>query len=530
MSGKYGWLKIGAAVTVLAVMSAVYGRAQETDEDALIVSEELLLEDAVNGGSGTAGGPEAAEASERTDETDTADLDLEDLNLDEAVLPAAPVEEKGVPVEVTATEEAPAAEEELPAEPEAWFPEVGMKAPAETGEVGTAVEAGETESPAELPEAAPAQEEPVLDEIPVEEPAPVIPAPEKPAVEELEAEAPAAATEAPVEMREEPEEAPAIEAVEPSVEEPGGAEDLDATVEAAISEALSEGVPPPPPLEDVAGIEEPDEASEEAQAAAAEEPTVEDLGEAALLEEPAEEQPAAERPILEEAGPEEPAALAEEPAVEEKPAETETAAAEEEAAGPRVIGGMTVGKELETDLDVMMRQERLRRQAYEMHAKETLERAEKSLDERDYRAAERLFEEALRYIGDREAVQRDRERIRKGMGRNYYEWALSLQKQNNLEAARDTARRAVGLKYPHAEVLLKELEAPPPEKEEEAKRKPTRRVEETEFLQKQQKISSLLKRGKQHLLNGEYDRAQQMFEAVLQPDVDPQNTEAIRMI
>jgi len=183
-----------------------------------------------------------------------------------------------------------------------------------------------------------------------------------------------------------------------------------------------------------------------------------------------------------------------------------------------------------TTLDVMMKQEELRRQALEAHGREVLREAEKSAAARDYKEAERQFEEALRYIADRPDTLKTRSRVRAGMAENYFNWANAQLRRQDVAAARDLGQRALSLKHPGAARFLEDLDKKPIEVVETAPEVPRRRAQQQDFIDKQASIKELLRTGRQHLINGELDRAQGKFEAVLHPSLDPHNTEAMRMI
>ena len=540
MSLRAGWTGLLAVLCVAAVVASTTV-AQDLDEDGLIVSEEILVEDAVNG--------ELAVE----DDFEVDDLVLDDLPLDEEDLEAEAgepvdldaVEEEGVPPEVPeaetealemaevaaeeAVEEVAAPEDDLDALVAAAFEDAlaeGIEPPPfedieEVPEEPAIEEAVIEEAVAEEP----AVEEAVLEEALIEEPAV-----EEAIIEEAVAEEPAVEEAA---IEEALIEEPAVEeaVVEEAVAEADIAEDVldESSIvgdEALEDESLEEALLDDIALEDEVLEEDVVEIEEdivEIEEDVAEENMTLDLAEAGDAIEIVEDIDADAEPMGDEA-------MVEAEAVEMDEADAEPAmdAAVEKAEGAEPV---MVEEDDETAqvLDVMINQEKLRRQALAAHGQDLLMSAEQAFDDDNYSDAERLFEQAIHYVPDRPEMAKVRARIRTGMAQNYFKWAVDLRDQGDIDESLAMALQAKAHRHPGADRLIEELRSAPEDEPEEAP-KPKRRKEQQDFVDKQARIAELLREGHDHLRVREFDRAQEKFEAVLQPDLDPQNTEAIRMI
>lgn len=172
--------------------------------------------------------------------------------------------------------------------------------------------------------------------------------------------------------------------------------------------------------------------------------------------------------------------------------------------------------------------ERLKRQAREDHAVNSLDRAEEALKERDYRTAIRMYQESLKHLPRRPDMERYRVEARQGLAGSYYLQAISLERMLELEAALEAAQDAARYGSRRAEpaiARIKQKLEDPPEREDRA---PEHRWDEEDFKRIDQEIDDWLKRGREAYLSGEYERAVLAFESVLARD--PENKEAIRMM
>lgn len=479
------------------------------DEDGAIVSEEMLLEDAVSGSLDD--DLDDLLLEDAGDDADVDDLLLEDIDDDAAVVDDRPAEDMSMD-DLPAADAIDAMEAEaadtMDADDMPVLDEAPMEAnlPADEPEKGVPVSMDAVEELAQEPIDEPIDEP---NDEPIEEPIDDLPdVPEKPPAEVV-------AEDVPVE----------------DVELEAGS-DLDLLIEGAIDDAMSEGVPEPPPSATVAA---------EAEDADAAEAPVDDVAdvEAPMMETPMDETAGDETVVddvtiaeLVEDGREESAPAA---TIEPEPAPEQMAddvmvpeAAAEDAA---MTAEAEAAVAYDQALDIIGKQEELRRQALEAHGREILVEAEAAAKAHDYKEAERLFEESKRYITERPGTVNTRSRIRSGLAQNYYLWAQALQRKGETDAARELGQRALALQHARASAFLERLDREPVEvAEEEVPQVPRRRADQPDFISKQEEIAKLLRTGRQHLINGEYDRAQAKFEAVLQPRLDPENTEAIRLI
>lgn len=551
----------------------VFGQEQELDENALVISEELLMDQALNGELEAEKPAPAEKLMEKMMQPETPAA--EDKEVAEETLPDDETRAEKVPAEAPAAVEEPAAEREEPVE----------EAAVDT--VDALVEdALREEKPEEEPAIGQPDEE-AVEEVPIEELVSDEMTREE-AKEELPDEGGAA------------EELPAVEG------EPGGAakEELfaeeigeePAKVEEDMREELAEEAQAVP-VEDgvkesvapVARREEPTKTVDEEKI---ESDSVEDLAKEALGVETPEEAPGSEEkmaeekpPAGEETAPREGVAdpdglmedafndafgealaerIGEEPEVErrEEPKKEEQRLAkevkepEQELVSPDVAvesaiqeaisEGVTTPPKMpeppplaeaekkEPDaraavIAEMLAQEELRRRALEAHAMDAFDEADEAFDLKDYQKAIGLFQEALKNLGKRPETAKARARATKGLAQSHYERALLLKERREFDAAVEMAKAAEAYAHPKAAELLALIErekGEPPKPEPVAQ--PPPRWKEPEFAKKEEDIFFQLRRGREHLAAGEYNEAQRVFEGVLASD--PQNTEAIRLM
>lgn len=180
-------------------------------------------------------------------------------------------------------------------------------------------------------------------------------------------------------------------------------------------------------------------------------------------------------------------------------------------------------------LSAMMSQEAIRRKAYERHAIQTLEEAEREFLEHSYDSAKKLFEEAERYLGLREGLDIPKSRIQKGMADTCYALAGIYWQEKDWDNAINMAKVAKRYGHPHAELLRQKIEddkvavppPPPPPKVYPRRYQP-------EYQTRDADLSKRLEVGKQYIQTGELDKAKELFESILKRD--PYNSEAIRML
>ncbi len=203
----------------------------------------------------------------------------------------------------------------------------------------------------------------------------------------------------------------------------------------------------------------------------------------------------------------------------------------EEIPAPVVNPQLAADEMLNDAIEDVVAAEALKRMAYKKHAVETLGMADKALDNEKYKEARTLYESTeatLDKIGRRDEDKKIRQNTKKGLANTLYEWALSLQKQRDLEAANQMARQAAVAGHPKAVALIGEIaeerkdpKPPPPPKD-------IVRWKETEYVEAKTDIAKRLRKGRQFYMGGEFGKATQEFEGILKRD--PYNTEAIRML
>ncbi|MDI6773789.1 MAG: hypothetical protein QME60_00090 [Verrucomicrobiota bacterium] len=182
------------------------------------------------------------------------------------------------------------------------------------------------------------------------------------------------------------------------------------------------------------------------------------------------------------------------------------------------------------EIDLMKDSEELRRRAYERHGREALVEANKAFQARKFTESTKLFKDAVdafKDAGFRAENEADRKTAEKGMMESTYMEAFRLMEQADYEDAKKLCRRALLIGHPlagdlAAEIARREAKPPPPPP------KPTQRWQQKDLTEAEEKLSDLLRQGREHYLAGELDKAQEFFEKIVK--LDPYNTEAIRMM
>ncbi len=410
------------------------------------------------------------------------------LGLD-GLLPAAPEAQQAKPE--AAAEAAPAAEAAAEAEPaaeaaaeaepaaEAVIEAVAEEAPAAEAVVEAAGEAAPAaEVAAEAVAEAAAEAEPAAEAV-VEAAAEAAPAAEA-AVEAVAGEAPAAeaVVEAAAEAAPAAEEA-AVEA-EPAAEAVVEAVAAPAAEAAPAIEALIEPVAEPAPV---------------AEAAAEAAPAAEAVAEVA--------------PVAEEVAPvAEAAAAAPAPAVAEEAAET-----------PEDL------RKFISEIDEL---EIMRRRALDAHGRSSLENARKALKAGNYPEAQRLYEEAAKFITRRPENQALIDEANAGVGEAIYRQAGVLWKKGDREKAVQLARQARDRGHDKAPKMVADIQneidnppQPPPPKE-------AKRWKENAYRKNREVVQRGLRKAREYYITGEYDLARNELELILKDN--PYEQDAIEML
>ena len=194
---------------------------------------------------------------------------------------------------------------------------------------------------------------------------------------------------------------------------------------------------------------------------------------------------------------------------------------------PKVIADDTGLNSLED----IIASEALKRMAYKKHAIETLSMADKALSGKKYKEARTLYESTeatLDKIGRRPEDRKIRKSTQEGLANTLYEWAVSLRKQKDLEAANQMARAAAVAGNPKAVSLIGEIADERINPKPDPVPKDIVRWKEADYITEKTDIAKRLRQGRQFYMTGEFDKANMEFEGILKRD--PYNTEAIRML
>ena len=456
--------------TAMAVMAAV----------AFVAGTVAVAQDGLNGelddllglsdepAAPAAAAPAEEKAAEAKEEAAPA-AEAKEEAVEEAA-PAAEVKEEAVAPAAEAKEEAKDAVEDLLAPVEEKAEEAKEEAPAaeekaeETKEEAPAADANKDEEDlAELlGEAKPAEAAPAAE---AKEEA-------KDAVDDLLAPAEEKAEEAKEEAA-----APAADAKEEAKDD---VNDLLAPVEEKPAEAAKE---PAAALDDaLAPVEEaaPAEAVEAAPAEVVEE-------------------------AVETAAPE--AAPAEAPAVE-------TAEAPSAEAAPAAQPGNEVDA-LAADISEIETLELMRRQALDEHGKKSLASAREEMKNGNYVEAQRLFEEADKFIARREGNEEFVAAALAGIGEAIYRQAEVLYKRGDYEGAIKLARQAREHNHRKAADLIGRIQYDIDNPPEEKPAREVKRWSDRDYRKNREQIKVRLGRARQYMITGEYDKARTELELVL---------------
>jgi general secretion pathway protein D len=416
---------------------------------------------------------------------------------------------------------APAAAEAKPAEAGAPAPAPAAAAPAAEAVAVPAVAVEEAVAPAVKEAVAVAVEEavaPAVKEavaVAVEE-AVAAPAAEAPAAEAV-AEAPAVAVEAPAVAVE----APAAEAVAaPAAEAPAAEAVAAPAAEAPAAEAVAAPAAEAPAAEAVAAPA----VAVEAPAAA---PAVgEDLlGEIfAPAEAPKVAVPATPDTAAAAAAQEMAPVVATEVAPDAVPP-VEPGAAPAAEAAPSVTRDPAEIQKVVSEVDTL---EQMRRRALEAHGRASLANARLALRDGNYPEAQRLYEEAGKFITRRPGNEDLLNEAEKGVAESIYRQATVLWKKGDRERAVQLARQAREKGHPKAPKMVSELQAeidnpPEPPLPEVAKR-----WNENTYRKSREQVQRQLGKAREYYITGEYEQARNELELIIKDN--PFDQDALQML
>ncbi|MDD5705536.1 MAG: hypothetical protein PHR35_06390, partial [Kiritimatiellae bacterium] len=272
------------------------------------------------------------------------------------------------------------------------------------------------------------------------------------------------------------------------------------------------------------------EATAAPTAEAAEKPAVEPAAEAVAP--PAAEtaeKPAVEAAVEKTAPVVEAAPVAEVPEVEPEvtaaPAPAPAPAAAAPEAAPAAAPAKPDVAALVSEIDTL---EKLRRQALEAHGRTSLSSARAALRKGEYTEAQKLYEEALKFIGARPGNEEVRDEAVKGVAEAIYRQAGVLWKKGDREAAIQLARQARERGHPKAPrmvaALQHEIDHPP---EPKVPKDPKRWT--TDDYQKERETATRgLAKAREYYITGEYDEARAQLELILRDN--PYDMDAMQML
>ena len=308
----------------------------------------------------------------------------------------------------------------------------------------------------------------------------------------------------------------AAEAVEEKVEEAAPAAEAKAEEVAEKVEAAAEAVEEKVEEAAPAAEEKVAEKLDDLLAPAGDAPVkVEEAAPVAKVEEVAEEAEVAEvaEPV-------------EAPVAEAVPAVEAAAPAEqpEVAAVPEI----ELPDDLKAEISEVETLERMRRKALEEHGNASLAKAREEMKDGNYAEAQRLYEEAVKFITKRPGNEKNIDEAEQGVAESIYRQANVLWKKGVLDEAIKMARQAREKNHPKANQLISDIQAeidnpPKPPRPKEAKR-----WNEKSFKENAEEIKHRLGKAREYYITGEYDLARSELEIILKNN--PYNQDAIDML
>ena len=334
-------------------------------------------------------------------------------------------------------------------------------------------------------------------------------APEKPAAEAPAAAAPA--IEAPAAV------APVVEvpaAVAPVVEVPAAAAPV---VEAPVAVAPAVEAPVvEAPVAAAPAVEAPVAEAPVVAAPAVEVPAVE----APVVAAPAVEVPAVETPVV--------AAPAGEAPVVEAPAVAAPVVEAPAVESPVVAAPAATAGEVEKVISEIDTLEQMRRRALDTHGRSSLESARKALRGGYYPEAQRLYEEAGKFITRRPGNEALLDEAEKGVAESLYRQANVLWKKGDREKAVQLARQARDRGHPKAPgmaaAIQKEIETPPPPPPP----KVDKRWNEASYRKNREQVQRQISKAREYYITGEYDLARNELELVIKDN--PYDQDALELL
>lgn len=176
-------------------------------------------------------------------------------------------------------------------------------------------------------------------------------------------------------------------------------------------------------------------------------------------------------------------------------------------------------------VDIVAVQEEVRRQAKEIEAMKNIEEGYSLMQQGKYEDALKNFEKGLQLLPRRAATVEIRGKTTQSQSECEYRIALKMYDSGNYDKAIEASKRALKYYPAHdkAERLLTRSEYMY-EKQRMDSQRPIKPSEEPERLEKVEKITATMRKGRQLMAIREYEKAREQFYEVLR--IDPGNDEA----
>jgi general secretion pathway protein D len=243
---------------------------------------------------------------------------------------------------------------------------------------------------------------------------------------------------------------------------------------------------------------------------------------AEVIEDKKDEPAAVAEPEVAEVKPEEPV-VAEPVVAEAAPAEAAPAeAAPAEAAPAEDVDDYAAL------VDEIATLERVRKQALEKHGKASLESARKEMKDGNYAEAQRLYEEAVKFITKRPGNEKIIDEAEEGVAESIYRQAVVLWKKEVMDEALQMARKAREKNHPKASQLISDIQAQIDNPPKPPRPKAVKRWKEKSYVENDEDMRIRLGKAREYYLTGEYDLARRELEIILRGN--PYNQEAVVML
>ena len=172
--------------------------------------------------------------------------------------------------------------------------------------------------------------------------------------------------------------------------------------------------------------------------------------------------------------------------------------------------------------------ERVRKQALEKHGKSSLESARKEMKDGNYAEAQRLYEEAVKFITKRPGNYEIINEAEEGVAEAIYQQARVLWKKEVMEEALQMARKAREKNHPKASQLISDIQAQIDNPPKPPRPKAVKRWKESSYVENDEDVRISIGKAREYYLTGEYDLARRELEIVLRSN--PYNQEAVVLL